>query len=297
MKISLLRIAVLVCLTSTVSSAQSMFRGAPAHTGASADPAPRALHRIKGKFPTGNRIVSSPVWSDGIVYFGGDDGDIYAMDAESGHQIWEHATKRPAPSTPAVADGALSYDGKLRAPDARNGSVRSKFATDGERQSRGIHDLEPKNQTIADPYDAFLSSPVVAQAAVYFGSGDGDIYAVDTTTGDLCWKFRTGDVIHASQPVADRVVYFGSWDGFSYAIDATTGKGKWRFDNAQSWIVASPAVNPRESFLRHFGFESWRPIVSISIGAIFSDPARRPWRRLFREHGRKSLCARITALR
>ena len=55
------------------------------------------------------------------IYFGGDDGNIYAVAAETGRQIWKQTTGGPAPSTPAVVDGtvyAVSYDGKLYALDA-----------------------------------------------------------------------------------------------------------------------------------------------------------------------------------
>ena len=254
MKTALIAIVVLFGLTNSLCSAQSMFRGNPAHTGVSADPAPRALHGIKWKFPTGDRIVSSPAWSDGTIYFGGDDGNIYAVEAESGRQLWKHATKGPAPCTPAVADGvvyALSYDGKLYALDARTGGVRWKFTTGGERrfEAKGLHGLQPKNQTIADAFDVFLSSPVVAQGAVYFGSGDGNLYAVDVATGELRWKFPTGDVVHASPAYADGVLYFGSWDSYFYAVEAATGKEKWRFHGGedpqihnQVGFQSSPAV-------------------------------------------------------
>src|ERR1700719_2038693 len=62
--------------------AQSMFRGDVTHSGAYAGPAPRQFHRIRWKFPTGDRIVSSPVWREKVLYFGGDDGNVYAVDAE-----------------------------------------------------------------------------------------------------------------------------------------------------------------------------------------------------------------------
>ncbi len=177
-----------LCLTTGLVPAQSMFRGGPAHTGVYPGPAPRAFHRVKWKFPTGDRVVSSPVWHEGVIYFGGDDGNIYAVDATNGRQLWKHATGGPAPSSPAVSDGvvyALSYDGKLYALDARTGGTRWKFTTGGERrfEAKGLHGTQPKNQTIADAFDVFLSSPVVAQGAVYFGSGDGNLYAVDTASG------------------------------------------------------------------------------------------------------------------
>ena len=58
---------------------------------------------------------------------------------------------------------------------------------------------------------------------VYFGSGDGNVYAVDAASGVLQWKFATGDVVHASPAVASNTVYIGSWDSHFYALDAETG--------------------------------------------------------------------------
>ena len=68
-----------VCLTSA-AQAQSMFRGNAAHTGAYPGVAPREFHRVKWKFPTGARVVGSPVMQDKIIYFGSDDGNVYAVD-------------------------------------------------------------------------------------------------------------------------------------------------------------------------------------------------------------------------
>jgi outer membrane protein assembly factor BamB len=232
-----------------------MFRGDPAHLGTTTGAAPRQFHRVKWKFATGDRIVSSPVFDGGAIYFGGDDGNVYAVDAATGRQVWKRATGGPVPSTPAIFDGMLyivSYDGKLYALDAKTGSLKWKFATGGERrfEAKGIHGWLPKNQTIADPFDVFLSSPVVAQGMVFFGSGDTNFYAVDGKTGELRWKFKTNDVVHSSPAFADGVVFFGSWDSFFYALDAGTGKEKWRFHGGEDELVhnqvgfqSSPAVS------------------------------------------------------
>ena len=247
-------IVLLLCLTSITCPGQSIFRGGPDHTGVYAGSAPREFHRLKWKFPTGDRVVSSPVWSNGAIFFGGDDGNIYSVEAKSGRQLWKCATGGPAPSTPAVADGllyAVSYDGKLYALNATTGGVQWKFATGGERrfEAKGIHGFQPKTQTIADPFDVFLSSAVVAQGAVFFGSGDGNLYAVDAKSGELRWKFPTRDVVHASPAYKDGVLFFGSWDSYFYAVDATTGKEKWRFHGGEDPLVhnqvgfqSSPAV-------------------------------------------------------
>ena len=164
MKISHARFVVLfLCLTSA-TQAQSMFRGDPAHTGVYSGPAPREFHRVKWKFPTGNRIVSSPVILDKFLYFGGDDGNVYAVDAETGRQVWKTTTRGPVPCTPAIANGMVyigSYDGKFYALNSQTGAVKWKFTTEGERrfEAKGLHGMQPKTQTIADPFDVFLSSP------------------------------------------------------------------------------------------------------------------------------------------
>jgi outer membrane protein assembly factor BamB len=134
---------------------------------------------------------------------------------------------------------AASYDGKFYALNAQTGAIKWKFATGGERrfEAKGIHGLEPKTQTMADQYDIFLSSPVVMQGAVYVGSGDGNLYALDAASGELKWKFKTGDVVHSSPAYAEGTLYFGSWDSFFYAVDAATGKEKWRFHGGEDPLI------------------------------------------------------------
>jgi eukaryotic-like serine/threonine-protein kinase len=239
---------------SGISHGQSMFRGDATHSGTYAGAVPRQLHRIKWKFPTGDRVVSSPVGHDNVLYFGSDDGNVYAVDSQTGHQLWKRATAGPVAATPAVAEGIVyvgSYDGKFYAFDAHTGALKWKFKTEGERrfEAKGLHGLQPKNQTIADPFDVFLSSPVVAQGTVYFGSGDGNVYALDAASGELRWKFRTGDVVHASPAFANGALFVGSWDSYFYAIDAKTGAEKWRFHAGEDALIhnqvgfqSSPAV-------------------------------------------------------
>ena len=79
----------------------------------------------------------------------------------------------------------------------------------------------------------FLSSPVSGGNTVYFGSGDGNVYALDAATGVLRWKFHTGNVVHASPALAAGTLYVGSWDSYFYALDAASGKERWRFKTGE----------------------------------------------------------------
>jgi len=234
--------------------AQSMFRGNPAHTGVYDASGPRELKGIKWKFATGGKVLSSPVADKGVIYFGSDDHNVYAVDAETGVQKWKYSTWGPVASTPAVSDNVvyfMSYDSKFYAVDAASGKTKWKFTTEGDRrfEAKGLDGGQPRTQTYVDAWDMFQSSPVVAQGMVFFGCGDGNLYALDATTGALRWKFATGDVVHSSPAYDSGTLFFGSWDSYLYAVDAATGQKKWQFKTGEDPLVhnqvgfpGSPAV-------------------------------------------------------
>jgi len=226
-----------LCLLATAED-PVMFRGNPQHTGIYETTGPAAFHAIKWKFHTGGQVISSPAVAKAMIYFGSTDGNLYAVDRESGTQKWKFETKVRVPSSPAVADGFVyfeSYDGSFYALDANTGQLRWKFQTGGERRfaAKHIHGVNPAGEVMPDPFDVYLSSPAVWSGAVYFGSGDGNVYALEAHTGALKWKFQTGDVVHASPAIANGTVFIGSWDSNFYALDAETGKERWRFKTGE----------------------------------------------------------------
>ncbi|MEM7199040.1 MAG: PQQ-binding-like beta-propeller repeat protein [Planctomycetota bacterium] len=83
-----------------------------------------------------------------------------------------------------------------------------------------------------------LSSPVIANGAVFVGSSDGAIYAVDLATGEKRWSFATDDIVDAPPLVLGDRVYVGSADFFFYALDAATGELVWKLET-QDKIVGS----------------------------------------------------------
>jgi outer membrane protein assembly factor BamB len=215
-----------------------MFRGNLAHTGVyDAIGVPR-LTGVQWKFHTGGLIISSPVLANGSVYVGSTDGYLYAVDVDSGKLKWKFETKARVVSSPAVAGGLVyfsSYDGWFYAVNAADGKPKWKFNNGGERRyaAKHIHGALPAGETMPDPFDCYLSSPAVWNGAVYFGSGDGNIYALNASTGELKWKFHTGDVVHASPAISGGTLFVGSWDSYFYAIDATSGKEQWRFKTGE----------------------------------------------------------------
>ena len=145
--------------------------------------------------------------SNGVVYVGSYDGNLYAIDAVTGMEKWRFAVKRgtyPSSiySSPAVSNGVVYVGGgmsyKLYAIDAVTGKEKWRFAI----QMTFDHE----------------SSPVVSNGVVYIGSYDNNLYAIDAVTGMEKWRFKTGGWVSSSPAVSNGVVYVGSVDGNLYAV-------------------------------------------------------------------------------
>ena len=229
----------LFCLCFPVFAADApMFRNDAQHSGVYSGPGVPQLHGVKWKFHTAGQVISSPTVVGDVVYVGSTDHHLYAIDRSSGTLKWKFESGSRINSSPAVADGTVyfaSYDGFFYALDAAGGKLKWKFQTAGERRftAKHIHGAQPATESMPDPFDFYLSSPVVAGGVVYFGSGDGNVYALDPNSGRVKWKFGTGDVVHASPALAEGTIFIGSWDHFLYALDAATGKEKWRFKTGE----------------------------------------------------------------
>ena len=215
----------------------TMFRGNAAHTGVYSGRA-IAAPVLRWKFATKGKVIASPALASGTLYIGSTDGNFYALDAASGAQRWKFETHARIVSSAAVADGTVyfsSYDHHFYALDAATGTLKWKYDFAGERRfaAEHIHGTYPSAETMPDPFDFYASSPALWRGAVYFGSGNGMITALDAASGAVRWTFKAGDTVHASPAIANGVLYVGSWDSYFYALDAATGKELWRFKTGE----------------------------------------------------------------
>ncbi len=83
------------------------------------------------------------------------------------------------------------------------------------------------------------SSPAVSDDMVFFGSNDGYLYAL-MLNGSLAWKFQTGGIILSSPAVSDDMVFFGSNDGYLYAL-MLNGSLAWKFQTGDK-ILSAPLL-------------------------------------------------------
>jgi outer membrane protein assembly factor BamB len=66
-------------------------------------------HRPKWKYRTRDWLHGSPVVAGGLVYIGGYDKKLHAVDADSGEQVWEFATQGAITTSPVIGNGRIFF--------------------------------------------------------------------------------------------------------------------------------------------------------------------------------------------
>jgi eukaryotic-like serine/threonine-protein kinase len=173
---------------------------------------------VWGRGYTNYFIASSPAVADGKVFYGSwcaascfQNGQFVALDASTGAAVWGNATLPSAPvaSSPAVDSGRVFFgldDGSVTALNETTGKAIWRVVPGGVVTVR--------------------NAPAIAYGRVYIGTAT-KFFALDEMTGATDWSFNTGNTNSTSAVVSNDVVYFGTGKGNIYAVNATTGAQKW----------------------------------------------------------------------
>lgn len=189
-------------------------------------------------FPPGDKarlgsLFSTPAVSNGIVYLASLEGRVYALDAALGIEKWKEPYKigGEIQASPLVAQGKvfIAATDKIFALDALEG----KAAWAQPFQAAGRVWAKP---SIDD-----------TEASLFFGTMDKDFYALNASTGNLKWTFKTEGAILTTPLVYKGKIYFGAFDGNLYALNPTArekglpfpAQGEWLF-KAGDWIWTGP---------------------------------------------------------
>lgn len=98
--------------------------------------------------------------------------------------------------------------------------------------------------------NAVESTPAIGyDGTLYVGSDDGNLYAINPSTGTTKWVFTApggnGVACIVTSPAIGRdgTLYFGSLNGYFYAVDSATGIKKWQY-HTFGVSLGSPAIGP-----------------------------------------------------
>ncbi len=140
------------------------------------------------------------------------------------------------------------------------------------------------------------SQPAIAYGAVYVGSQNGTVYALDLATGCVRWTYRASAEVRTGMVLATPGdhdhgphLYFGDIIGNVYSVDPLTGKLQWRkkvTNHPDATLTGTPALYdgtlyvPVSSLEEATAAAAHRPCCTFrgSVVALDADTGAMRWR-------------------
>lgn len=180
---------------------------------------------LRWTLETGHRVWATPLIVSDTVYIGAMDHNLYALDLATGRLKWKFQAGGAFASTPALADGVL-YSGAFD---------NHLYAIDAETGAELWH---------FSSNDWFWGSPLVYSDTVYATDVGGRVYAVETESGHQIWKSELETKVRAGPALSadGRLLLVGGQNGTLYALDVSDGYVIWSRDG-QGQVLSTPVVN------------------------------------------------------
>jgi eukaryotic-like serine/threonine-protein kinase len=239
----------------------TLYRGNPQRTGVFNFPAIRHEPEVQWQTKVSPTWLMPPILADGILYTGSGDGTLYALDVQTGQEIWSTDGFSQLENSGAVAGDVLvvgGYDQRVRALDRHTGEVLWSFntvsfvqaspliiedrvyiATDRVLYALDLLSGELQWEATTGNEDAYMGAPAYDEGIIYT-TGGKVLLAVDSTSGEELWRIQHDEPFTALA-VANQMIYVGNFDGFFYAFDQETGAENWKFQSG-GIFWAGPAV-------------------------------------------------------
>jgi outer membrane protein assembly factor BamB len=169
-------------------------------------------------------ITAGPGYGDNTLLVGTNKGDVAAVNAETGEELWKAKVSSMVLSAPQISNGIVivrTLDGKIYGLNAGNGRR-----------------LWTYDQTVPPLTLHGTSAPVIAESAVICGFDGGRLTAIDINSGRLLWETsidtpsgrseleRLVD-IDAAPVVIEGIVYAVTFQGQLAALTLNTGRLLW----------------------------------------------------------------------
>ncbi|GAB3030049.1 outer membrane protein assembly factor BamB [Bowmanella dokdonensis] len=163
---------------------------------------------------------------------------------EVGEGVGEHFSRlRPAVAYDKVF--AADRHGQIKAFDKTSGKViwEQNFALFGEQAWwSGVSRLWQKGASAR-----IAGGLVAAYDSLYFGTENGDVYALNAETGETRWHTKVKGEVLARPAVSDGLVIINTGAGVMFALDAETGEQQWLYESEVPPLslrgISAPTVN------------------------------------------------------
>ena len=249
--------------------------------------AARQSPTIIRRWASGNRSLVPLALHNGHILFSGDKtlGRIDPQLADPvwniGHHLSSEAVYRPRAAGPAVITGGQRELGAWQFADGQalwlhkaNIQVGTPFVTPERTYVGDGHELLAINNTtgatdwrFAGTPDTLASyAPTVADDTVFFGPGNGWLYALSTADGELKWKLDDSKEWQYVRQmyVSGKVLVAGTYTELLYGIAVDTGKILWRFKAGN--FINSHHVAGNTAYL--WSPTGWIYAIDVATGSV-----------------------------
>ena len=241
----------------------ALFRGNSQRTGVYNLPGIRNQPEVKWQAKVSSTWLMPPLLAEDILYTGSGEGVLYALNAETGEQIWSVDGFGQLESTGAVGGDLIvsaGYSQLVKAMDRSTGEERWSYQADypvqgaplivGERvyiaTDRQVYALELESGQLiwkdsTGTEDAYMGAPAYEDGVIYT-TGGKILLALDAETGKELWRAGKANPF-LGLAVVNQMIYVGNWDERLYAFDRSTGEERWSFAaQAGGLFWSSPAA-------------------------------------------------------
>jgi outer membrane protein assembly factor BamB len=188
-------------------------------------------------FSTGQTIQSSAAIVDGVVFFGSNDNNFYAVWANNGTEKWrfnDNNNLEDIPSSPSVINDKVYFY-------AMNAGMYCLWASNGTKIW---------NTTIATPNHRNFNSPLVVNDSVYISDdlNPATIYSLNATTGEINWDQGYSGYIVSSMSYKNGKVFVGRQSGGVLCLWANNGTEFWYGRPAGGAVYSTPSISEDKVF-------------------------------------------------
>lgn len=234
--------------------------------------------KVLWTFPSRSENISEPLLdtTNGIVYFLSGANVVYALEAESGRQLWLYSRQDTSNfsirggSKPALKDGNLFVgfsDGTLVNLNAKTGNLQWELPLNKNKKFRDM-DAAPVvdgDQLYVSGYDDKLYCvnalkgdvqwkidgggyyPVTIYGEkIYYSTTSGEVWALQKGSGQKVWSYKVKEGIPTQVKVYKGLAVFGESQGPLRFLDANTGKQISSFDPGRG-IMSTPSVDDKNN--------------------------------------------------
>lgn len=223
---------------------------------------------LRWRLPIQDGAEAGAQLAEDILFFGAGDGQLYALQPESGKALWTYPLKAEGIAKPLVKNGVvyvLSGNNVMHALNAKTGKL---VWTYNRREASNISVRGGSQPAIADDlvlvgfsdgslvalnkssgavvWEANLnrnkrfrdvdSSPIVDGDNIYVSSYDGSLYCLNRNDGRVIWVVDDGG--YEEVLLNGNIIYYSSTTGKTMALDKGSGKVIWSKDNPRGMATA-----------------------------------------------------------